>query len=108
MLPNCLLMDIIELKLAIEYRELQHTEDVSFFDKPDVITISGVHRGEQRKIYDNRRREVLPQNGIALIEISYSEFNYDKQKRVIRNYKNDIQHIDSILKKYIVLINNKH
>jgi len=45
-----------ELNLAIEYRERQHSEPVSHFDKPHKMTVSGVHRGEQRKIYDQRRR----------------------------------------------------
>lgn len=59
-----------ELNLVVEYRERQHTDSVTHFDKPHKMTISGVHRGEQRKIYDQRRREVLPKHGIQLIEIS--------------------------------------
>jgi len=77
------------LKLVIEYRERQHSESVKFFDKPDRITVSGVHRGEQRKIYDERRRQVLPQHGIKLIEISYSDFHHDQQRRIIRDAKFD-------------------
>jgi hypothetical protein len=46
------------LNLVIEYRETQHTNSVKHFDKPDVMTVSGVHRGEQRKIYDQRRRDI--------------------------------------------------
>ncbi len=51
------------------------------------MTISGVHRGEQRKIYDERRRDILPKNGITLIEFSYSDFNHDRQKLIIRDQK---------------------
>jgi len=51
--------------------------------------VSGVHRGEQRKIYDERRRKVLPENNIQLIEISYSDFTFDRQKRIIRNLQSD-------------------
>jgi len=54
------------LNLVIEYRERQHTEGVNFFDKPNKMTVSGVHRGEQRRIYDERRREVLPHHKMAL------------------------------------------
>ena len=90
-----------EIKLAIEYRERQHTEAVNFFDKPDRMTISGVHRGEQRKIYDERRRDILPKNGIILIEFSYSDFNHDRQKRVIRNQKQDIEIIRKQLQSYV-------
>jgi hypothetical protein len=88
-----------ELNLAIEYRERQHTEEVRFFDKPNKMTVSGVHRGEQRKLYDQKRREVLPKNGIELIEISYSDFNHDGQKRIIRDKKQDIEVIENRLKK---------
>lgn len=77
------------LNLVIEFYEKQHTENVENFDKRNKMTISGVHRGEQRKIYDERRRQVLPQNNIKLIEISYSDFNFNKQKRIIRDLKHD-------------------
>ena len=79
------------LKLVVEYRELQHTEAVPFFDKPDKKTVSGVSRGEQRKLYDKRRREVLPEHGITLIEISYFDFMYEgKSKRLVRTREKDL------------------
>lgn len=90
-----------DLKLVIEYRERQHTESVNFFDKPDKITISGVHRGEQRKIYDDRRRKILPKKNIDLIEISFADFNYDRQKRIIREPIKDIEIIKQKLQKYL-------
>lgn len=78
-----------ELNLVVEYRERQHTESVNFFDKPNRMTVSGVHRGEQRKIYDERRREILPKHKINLVEISFTDFNHDRQKRIIKNPKLD-------------------
>lgn len=39
-------------------------------------------RGEQRKKYDQRRRDVLPKNGIALIEFNYDEFDHFSGKRL--------------------------
>ena len=90
-----------QLKLAIEYRERQHTEAVNFFDKPDRLTISGVHRGEQRKIYDERRRDVIPKHGIALIEFSYSDFKHDRQKRIIRDQKQDVEIVRKKLQPYV-------
>lgn len=92
-----------DLKMVIEYYELQHTESVSYFDKPETMTVSGVCRGEQRKIYDQRRREVLPQNGISLEIFDYSNFNYDssRSKRLIRDYENDIKVVREKLKKYL-------
>jgi hypothetical protein len=89
------------LNLVIEYRERQHTEAVTFFDKPSRRTISGVHRGEQRRIYDERRRLCLPQNGLTLIEISYSDFNHDAQGRIIRNQPHDVEVVEAILKDYL-------
>jgi len=90
-----------DLKLVVEYRERQHTEVVTFFDKPNRTTVSGVHRGEQRKIYDERRRLVLPKNGIALIDISYTDFKHDTQKRIVRNYPHDVEVVRKILKDYL-------
>jgi hypothetical protein len=78
------------LKLVVEYRERQHTEAVDHFDKPDRVTVSGVHRGEQRKIYDQRRREVLPQHSIDLVELSYVDFAHDSRKRLRRSRDEDI------------------
>lgn len=84
-----------ELSLVIEYCERQHTEAVPFFDRR--ITASGVSRGEQRRIYDKRRREVLPQHGIRIVNISYSDFEFDSRKRIIRNRARDILVVKKIL-----------
>ncbi|MGI0105611.1 hypothetical protein [Salinimicrobium sp. WS361] len=86
-----------ELKLAVEYRERQHSEAVSHFDKPHKITVSGVHRGEQRKIYDQRRRELLPKNDIRLIEIDYTQFEYDGRKRIVRDRERDLEVLKATL-----------
>ena len=86
-----------ELNLVIEYKEQQHTKSNKFFDKPDLFTVSGVHRGEQRKIYDERRLEVLPKHGKRVVEISYSDFECDGRGRVKRNYNNDLKNIKRII-----------
>ena len=77
------------LNLVIEYKEKQHTEDVKFFNRRQ--TVSGVTRGEQRKIYDQRRRDILPQHKIKLIEFGYDEFEHTKSKKLIRNQESDFQ-----------------
>ena len=77
------------MNLVVEYCERQHSEAVPFFDRR--LTISGVGRGEQRRIYDERRREILPQHGIRLVSVSYSDFEYDSRKRIIRDRQRDIQ-----------------
>lgn len=90
-----------ELNLVIEYKERQHTESIPHFDKPDKKTISGVHRGLQRKIYDERRRQVLPKHKIKLIEISYSDFEHSNAKKLKKNIDSDILKLSFILKKYL-------
>ena len=85
-------------KLVIEYREYQHSNAVKHFDKPDKMTVSGVHRGEQRKIYDQRRRDVLPANKIMLIEIDYSDFECDGRNRIVRDGERDMRIIKNKLK----------
>lgn len=70
------------LSLVVEYRERQHSEAVAFFDRR--ATVSGVGRGKQRVLYDQRRRDVLPQHGIRVVELDYSEFAHDRQKRLLR------------------------
>lgn len=87
------------LNLVVEYYERQHTESVQYFNKRN--TVSGVTRDEQRRIYDERRRNVLPQNGIDLVVLSYSDFNHDAHKRLVRNRKADIEVVKQKLLKYI-------
>lgn len=89
----------VSLNLVIEYREYQHSNEVKFFDKPDKITVSGVSRGEQRKIYDQRRRDILPNQGIKLIEIDYRHFKYDRYNRIFRERERDMEVVRKILVK---------
>lgn len=90
-----------ELNLVIEYKEQQHTKPNKHFDKPDLFTVSGVHRGEQRKIYDQRRLDVLPKHGISVLEISYSNFECDSKDRILRSDKN-IEKVKKLLKSLAV------
>jgi hypothetical protein len=89
------------LALVVEYRERQHIESVAFFDKPERLTASGVHRGEQRRLYDERRRTLLPRHGLTLIEFSYNDFPHDRHKRLVRMAINDRQLIRSRLHLWI-------
>lgn len=87
-----------ELNWVIEYKEQQHTKSNNHFDKPDLFTVSGVHRGEQRKIYDQRRLEVLPKHGIKVIEISYSDFKFDGKDKIVRDYERDLEIVKKLLR----------
>ena len=71
-----------DLRLVVEYCERQHTEAAAFFDRR--MTVSGVGRGEQRRRYDQRRREVLPLHGIRLVELHVGEFDHGRSKRLRR------------------------
>src|SRR6266508_603275 len=89
------------LQLVIEYRERQHSEDVAFFDKRDRLTISGIHRGEQRKRYDERRRQILPAHDITLLELPFDDFEHDSQKRLRRHRVHDEQVIRTKLARWL-------
>lgn len=84
------------LNLVIEFKERQHTEQVKFFDKRQ--TVSGMGRGDQRVLYDQRRREVLPKQGIKLIELDYSDFEHTGRKKLVRNREVDLKVIFKKLK----------
>lgn len=86
-----------EINLVVEYYERQHTEEVRFFDNK--LTVSGVSRGVQRKIYDERRKEILPTHGISLLIISYKDLG--DSKKLKRDRAHDIIIIRSMLKDYL-------
>lgn len=83
--------------LVIEFYERQHTESVPLFDRK--LTVSGVTRDEQRRIYDERRKQILPQHGIDIVVISYSDFG--QSKKLQRNMYEDLEIVRRILKHYI-------
>jgi hypothetical protein len=77
------------LNLVIEFKEKQHSEEVKFFDKRQ--TVSGISRGEQRRLYDQRRRDLLPDHGINVIELDYSDFDHTKNKKLAQKREKDLQ-----------------
>lgn len=86
------------LQLVVEYRELQHDQPTPFFDKPDRMTVSGVSRGEQRAIYDERRETELPAHGITLRVIRPRDLDAEKRGRLRRNREFDRVAIERILR----------
>ena len=73
-------------KLVVEFQEKQHTEAVPIFDRR--ATVSGVPRGEQRRLYDRRKVELIPAHGLRLVVISKSEVEV-RSHRIIRDHDND-------------------
>ena len=59
-------------KLIVEIDEDQHGEATPLFDKPNRLTVSGVHRGEQRRIYDARKRDTAIANGYLIVRVPWS------------------------------------
>lgn len=75
-----------DLGLVVEFHEEQHTRPAPFFDRRQ--TVSGVGRGEQRRLYDARKRELVPGRGIQLVVIEKSAFTV-RSKRIVRHHAND-------------------
>ena len=80
--------------LVIEYHECQHTRSVKFWNK---MTACGLPRDEQRRCYDNLRRELLPKNGVALVILDPQLFDLDGRGRLLRT-EQDERVIGDILK----------
>ncbi len=85
-------------RLVIEYRERQHDKPVAHFDKPDVLTVSGVHRGIQRRIYDERRAVEIPAHGLRLIVVKPSDLAADGRGRLLRHREPDEAALRSLLR----------
>jgi hypothetical protein len=77
----------------VEYREVQHDRPVAHFDKPDRLTISGVHRGRQRALYDARRDKEIPAHGLRLVVIKPSDLVCDGRGQLRRARDRDLDAI---------------
>ncbi|MEU5095766.1 hypothetical protein [Streptomyces sp. NPDC020996] len=84
-------------RLVVEYRELHHDRPVPHFDKPDRLTVSGVHRGEQRALYDARRETEIPAHGLRLVVVRPSDLDADKRGRLRRDEAADLPVLRRIL-----------
>jgi hypothetical protein len=73
--------------LVVEFQEKQHTESVPIFDRR--ATVSGVPRGEQRRLYDQRKAELIPAHGLRLVVIHKSEFD-TRRDRIVRDHDRDM------------------
>lgn len=87
-----------KLKLVVEYYEYQHDSSVPFFDKK--MTKSSVSRDVQRRIYDQRRLDVLPKHGIDIVILRYIDFGLTKKLK--RDVESDLKVINEKLKKYVM------
>ncbi|MFF7361567.1 hypothetical protein [Streptomyces sp. NPDC008125] len=83
--------------LVVEYREIQHDQPVAHFDKPDRLTVSGVHRGKQRALYDARRESQIPAHGLRLVVIRPADLDADRRGRLHRNPDRDLEKVRKLL-----------
>jgi hypothetical protein len=83
--------------LVVEYREIQHDQPVPHFDKPHQLTVSGVHRGEQRAMYDARRDSQIPARGLRFVVIRPADLDADNRGRLQRNPNTDLEAIRKLL-----------
>lgn len=85
-------------QLVVEYRERQHDEATPLFDKPERLTVSGVHRGEQRRLYDERREREVPAHGLRLLVVKPSDLVSDTRGRLLRRAESDRKALQSLLR----------
>lgn len=78
-------------RLVIEYREVQHDRPVGHFDRPDRMTVSGVHRGEQRKLYDERASNRSPRKIPDFVVIGVEDLSSDSRGRLRRDRESDLR-----------------
>jgi hypothetical protein len=91
------------LGLVVEYRERQHDEPISHFDKPDRMTVSGVHRGEQRRLYDERRDTLVPNHGLTLLIVKPAQLAADTRGRLRRHPEVDRRALLALLRSADIL-----
>jgi hypothetical protein len=76
--------------------KLQHDQPMPHFDKPDRLTVSGVHRGLQRALYDRRRDEQVPAHGLRLIVVKPADLAADRRGRLLRRREDDLRSLRAI------------
>lgn len=84
-------------RLVVEYRERQHDEAVAHFDKPHRLTVSGVHRGDQRRLYDERREQLIPAHGLRLVILRPRDLASDARGRLRRDRTADLDSLRRLL-----------
>lgn len=83
-------------QLIVELQEEQHSIPSPFFDRRH--TVSGLGRGDERRLYDERTRRLVPTRGFRLVLIEKSSFIV-KSARIRRDRSRDIvtvgEHLES-------------
>lgn len=74
-------------RLIVEYWEAQHSAPIPIMDEG--MTVSGVSRGHQRRLYDQRRQAWADANGLQLVILDHRGFETNKQGRLQRDPARD-------------------
>ena len=74
-------------QLVIEYWERQHSAPVPIMDEG--TTVSGISRGHQRRLYDQRRQAWAKANGLRFVILDYRGFETAQQGRLQRDPARD-------------------
>ncbi len=74
-------------RLIVEYWERQHSAPVPIMDEG--TTVSGISRGHQRRLYDQRRQAWADANNMQLVILDHRGFETDNQGRLRRDPAGD-------------------
>ncbi|MFN2242734.1 MAG: HIT family protein, partial [Anaerolineae bacterium] len=88
-------------RLIVEYWEAQHSAPSPIMDEG--MTVSGVSRGHQRRLYDQRRQAWADANGLRLVILDHRGFETDAVGRLQRNPARDRQIVAEALRSAGVL-----
>lgn len=83
-------------RLIVEYWETQHSAPVPIMDEG--MTISGMSRGHQRRLYDQRRQTWADANGLKLVILDHRGFETNAQGRLQRDPVRDRQIVAEALR----------
>ena len=83
-------------RLIVEYWERQHSAPVPIMDEG--MTVSGVSRGDQRRLYDLRRQQWADANGMRLVILDYRGFEADELGRLRRERASDLRAVARALR----------
>jgi len=83
-------------RLIVEYWEKQHSAPVPIMDEE--MTVSGVSRGHQRRLYDQRRQAWAEANQIRFVILDYRGFQTDDRGRLKRKPHRDRQIVADALR----------
>lgn len=83
-------------RLIVEYWEKQHSAPVPIMDEG--MTVSGVSRGHQRRLYDTRRQAWAEANNMRFVILDYRGFETDPQGRIQRELARDRQIVADALR----------